>query len=201
MKTAEFKVNSQGLGMSEALAATEGLGRDSGLEGREILRLRLMGEELFGLMRGITGELEADYAAELDNGVYALRLVGDVPMNQEMRRQLIAVSSSGENAAAKGFTGKLREMIAVALLPRDAGPSMLSMGFMSMGSPGGYRAGAGCDWSMTRYKEKIGGGRGAGEDTDEAWDELEKSIVASLADEVSVSVKGSHVEITVSKSF
>ena len=196
MKTSEFKVTGQGTGIKEALDATEKLGADSGLGEKEILRLRLLGEELFGLVRGITGELEAVYQASREDRCFDLRLWADVKLDQEMRKQLIAVSFSGENAAVKGFMGRIKEMIAVSLLPADAGPSLLSMGFMSMGSPGGYRAEAGCDWTMKRYKEKLGDAP-----EDDAWDELEKSIVANLADDVSVSVQGSHVEITISKLF
>jgi hypothetical protein len=35
----------------------------------------------------------------------------------------------------------------------------------------------------------------------EAWDELEKSIVASIADDVSVYIKDSHVKIEITKKF
>ena len=40
-----------------------------------------------------------------------------------------------------------------------------------------------------------------GGESKEAWDELEKSIVANLADEVSVNTVSSTVEITISKAF
>ena len=202
MKTNEIKLTSQGLGMKEALEATEKLGAEAGLGHKELLRLRLLGEELCGLMRGITGDLEASYFAEQENKTFNLHLTSDVTLNLAMRRQLIDVSSTGENAAAKGFTGKLREMIAVALLPRGTGPSLLSMGFMSMGSPGGFRASTGtCDWSLLKYKEEVGNNRAASGEADAAWDELEKSIVAQLADEITVSVVGSRVEITIRKAF
>ena len=35
----------------------------------------------------------------------------------------------------------------------------------------------------------------------EEWDELEKSIVANIADEVSIAIRGSEVEMTVYKNF
>ena len=35
----------------------------------------------------------------------------------------------------------------------------------------------------------------------EAWDELEKSIVANLADEVEIYIQGSHVELVIYKKF
>ncbi len=196
MKTTVITVTSRGTGMREAMEATEKLGVESGLERKEQLHLRLLSEELIGLLRGIAGETEASYWVEQEEKAFALHLASDVTLNQEMRRELLAVSTSGENLAAQGFMGKLREMIAVALLPKNAGPSVLSslsLGFMSAGSPTGSQAGLDSYlWSLNHYKE-------ASERED--VDELEKSIVASIADEVSVSVVGSHVEITISKAF
>ncbi len=60
MKTPEILVSSFGAGMAEALEATEKLGADSGLGRKEILRLRLLAEELIGMMRGIAGNIEAN---------------------------------------------------------------------------------------------------------------------------------------------
>ena len=39
------------------------------------------------------------------------------------------------------------------------------------------------------------------ETMEEAFDELEKSIVASIADDVKVSVKSNHAEIVIEKQF
>ena len=57
MKTKDFLIKSAGIGAQDALAATEQLGRDSGLTQKENLRLRLLAEELLGMMRSITREV------------------------------------------------------------------------------------------------------------------------------------------------
>ena len=49
-------------------------------------------------------------------------------------------------------------------------------------------------WSLNRYKN-------AAEENGEEWDELEASIIANLADDVIVGIKGSKVDITVKKKF
>ncbi len=153
-----------------------------------------------GLVRGIAGEVEAHYWVEWEEKTFQLHLLADISMNQDMRRKFIGVSTTGTNAAVKGFTGKLREMIANLLLPKDDNPSYLSLGFMSMGSPGGFRAGeASYEWLMTQYKAGVKR-NGSGEDL-EAWDELEKSVIAKLADEVRIGITGSRVEIAVDKRF
>ena len=100
MKTARIKVTTRGEGMEEALAATEKLGTDSGLAHKEQLRLRLLAEELIGLMRGIAGSVEACYQAEQEERRFRLCLSADVTLDKEMRKQLLAASSSGKNAAA-----------------------------------------------------------------------------------------------------
>lgn len=88
------------------------------------------------------------------------------------------------------------------MLPKEDGASMLSMGLMSMGSPTGMRV-ENMDymWSMNQYRTAVDQNRFADSKAEEAWDELEKSIVASIADEVKVHIVGSSVEITIIETF
>ena len=205
MTTAEIKVTANGEGMEEALSATEKLGLDSGLSHKENLRLRLLAEELIGLMRGITGSVEAVYLARLEGRKSELSLSADVSLNQEMRKQLLAASSSGKNAAAKGFMGRIRDMVATILLPENGESgevSGLSLGLMSLGGPARYTAGVNAyAWSMSKYMSEVRSSCEQDEDAAKAWDELEKSIVANLADEVTVKIVGSLVEINITKAF
>lgn len=207
MEHKEFIVTSRGEGIREALAATEKLGVDSGLSIKENLRLRLLAEELFGMVRSIVGDIHARYWIENEGKSFVLHLGSEVELTQETRKQLIAVSTQGENAAAKGFMGKLRDMIAAALLPRESRPllSGLSMGLMSMASssgPSAQQATANAfRWSMKQYKDTVSTKLSESEEARDAWDELEKSIVASIADDVGVRVVGQTVEVTISKAF
>ena len=50
------------------------------------------------------------------------------------------------------------------------------------------------EWTLNRYKD-------AERNNAEPWDELEKSIIANLADDVIVAVKGNNVEISIIKNF
>ncbi|MBQ1850804.1 MAG: hypothetical protein II477_12625 [Lachnospiraceae bacterium] len=197
-----MNVSSNGLGISEALQATEQIALEAGLEKKETLHLRLLAEELFGMLRSVVGDLEAQYTCDAQGKSFALHMKGTVSMTVETKENLIALSASGQNAAAKGFMGKIRDMIATALLPTNEGPSLLAMGLMSMGSPTGYRVGSGgYEWSMLQYKTGVEGKAAEDDGAQIACDELEKSIVANIADDVKVSVKGSDVEIIVYKAF
>lgn len=205
MTISGIKVTTRGEGMEEALAATEKLGLDSGLSHKENLRLRLLAEELIGLLRGISGDVEADYQARQEGKKFVLSLNADVRMTQDMRKQLLAASSSGKNSAARGFMGRLREMVAAILLHENGDSdevSGLALGLMSLGGPARYTAGVNAyAWSMSKYMSEVRSSREADEDAADAWDELEKSIVANLADEVSVKIVGSAVEISIAKAF
>ena len=198
MKTKEISVSNYGSGMKEALDTTESLGREAGLGKKEELRLRLLAEELFGMVKAITGEAEALYWAEREGKKFSLHLKVDTEMNKAMRRRLLSVSSSGENAAAKGFMGKLLDVISTALSPRDEETAaLLSVGMMNLGVTGSTAA---CVWSMQQYKTQMEAILDLPE-AREAWDELEKSIVAKLADEVSVYIRGGGVELVIDKAF
>ncbi len=205
MNTAEIRITSLGEGMEEALAATEQLGLDSGLGYKENLRLRLLAEELIGLLRGITGKVEACYQGRQEDRKFELSLSADVSMTQELRKQLLAASSSGKNAAAKGFMGRIRDMVAAILLPENEEPaevSGLSLGLMSLGGPARYTAGVNAyAWTMSKYMSEVRSSREEDAEAADAWDELEKSIVANLADDVSVKIEGHSVEIVITKAF
>jgi len=207
MKTETILITSQEAQFREALDVTENLGSQNGLDQKAKLHLRLLAEELIGLMRGVTDQASAAYWIEQDGQQYVLHLATDVKLNRKMREQILAISSTGENAAVKGFMGKLKDMVATAFLPADefrvAPLSGLSLGLMSMAgnaSPQAQQASVNTlNWSMQRYKAAIE--KDGAEDREERKAELEHSIVASIADEVTASVKGSRVEIAIYKAF
>ena len=208
MKTAEITVTSSGKGINEALAQTETLGMECGLKSKEILRLRLLAEELFGMAKNIVGEIEACYYAKADNRRFEINISSDVDMTKEMKKQLISVSSGNGNTASAGFMGKLKDMIGTALLPKDAGANLWSsfslglMGVASNSSPAAQAAAADAYyWSMQNYKKAVDSKRSDDEAAKQAWDELEKSIIANIADEITVCIKGTNVKISVQKQF
>lgn len=198
MKSERVSISSTGEGMKYALLITEGIGTDYGLDKKQVLQIRLLAEELLGMIRNLAGEVEASYWLENAEKRFDLHLKAEVPLTEDMRKQFLSISSKGENAAAKSFMGKIREMIATAIFATQVSDSEifsgLSMGLTSMVSPTAMGASGSYLWSLDKYKEEA-------KKDEEAWDELEKSIVAKLADEVSVKIVGANVEIIVSKEF
>ena len=203
MKTENITISSRGQGIEEALAMTESLGTESGLAEEEKLHLRLLAEELLGMLRSVAGEVSADYWIIQEEKKFELHMQSEVILTDEMREQLISASTSGENAAGKGIMGKIRLMIEDVFLSRSMEAvitSGLAMSLMSSASATGQSSGADAYlWSLNQYKKEVEAKRM--KDEGEAWDELEKSIIAKIADEVTVWIMGSSVEIIVYKAF
>lgn len=200
-KTAVITVTSEGQGIVEALSMTERVGGEAGLDRKSNLHLRLLSEEMFGLLRGIAGEVEASYWLETEGKSFEIKMSADVKMTSEMKEQFLAASKSGKNEAARGFMGRVRVMIAGFLLSaKEALPYAMINSAASM-PMGGYAGESSSVWSMSLYKAEIAKRSGEGGEASEEWDELEKSIVANIADDVKVGVRGNRVELTVVKTF
>ena len=201
MKTELISITPAGAGKDKALELTEKTGAFCGLDHKSALRLRLLSEELIELMRTFTGELKGDFWLEAKDNVVEIHLKTEIPMDRQTRDELLSVSSSGKNAAAKGFMGRIREMIAKATLPEDPETKAMTdqaFGLMSLGCQMGSYAGS-YSWSMSAYTASIEKAEAA--QAEAAKDELEKSIVANLADDVTVHIVNSDVEFAIYKSF
>ena len=196
-------VSDHGQNMNDALQMTESWSIQKGIDHKQSLHLRLLAEELFGIQRGIAKDVEASYWLETFDSRYELHLRFRPIMTKEMRKQLLAVSTSGKNEAAKGFIGKLQDMISAKMLPSESSltnlKSDLMEGVWSANSIG--VTDATYEWLMTEYRSEIEGHRKESLEAKAAWDELEKSIVAKVADDVKISIKRYTVEIVIFKTF
>ncbi len=202
MITDIIKLDSSGKGDEEALDITEKAGNYGNLAHQDILRLRLLSEELIGMLRGIAGKVDSEFWLENKGNKYFIHVKSVIELSKELREQLISASTSGKNAASAGFMGKIRDFISVALLPSKEYDSVMNtapFGFMAMGCEEVFEETASYQWTLQTYKESLD--KSEEEDKKEEWDELEKSIVGSIADDVQVSVKGYEVEITIIKKF
>lgn len=207
MKSNICKLNEDLACLGTVLAEVEKVTTYNGLEGKKALRLRLLAEELCGMLPGLIRDFSGEFWAENNGDDYELHveLKAD-DMNLDLRDEIISVSKSGKNAAAKGVMGKIRA-VAETMLLVAFDPSLpavpvgefydyhgFNMGF-------GYMDPAACgdtgyiySWSLCNYKTAV-------EEKEDEYAELERSIVAKLADDIIVGVRGKNVEIIVKKSF
>ena len=171
----------------------------NGLTGKGVLHLRLLGEEMMDLMRSITGETEGKFWIEESDGVYQLHLQIDTLVDSETRKQLLAASRSGKNEASKSLMGKLREFFFRAA---DEDIAAFSNPLLNGGAfTGGSMPVTDWQWSMLRYIEKYNADPNHTEEEKEAWDELEKSVVSHVADDVKVSIAGAKTEMILVKKI
>lgn len=201
METEKIVVTSAGVRFDEALAVTEDLGIKAGLDKKSVLHLRLLAEELFGMLRGIAGEVEANYWIENSGKNFEIHMKSEVRVTEEMRSRFLSAASSGKNAAAVSFMGKIRVMIADTLLSaKEAVPYAMINAAAAYTGGGAYEEAA-YVWTMSSYRDEIRKNIENGNEASKAWDELEKSIVANIADDIKVSIVGKKVDITVYKAF
>ncbi len=195
MRTDIIHVTSTGTGMEEALAQAELVAAYRHYSAKSALQLRLLSEEMLGLMQAMTGSRDADYWIDAEKDACKLHLSMPVIMNADMRQRLLSLSSRGKNAAARGVMGKIR-----SLLERMTEPvsSDFAVDYAAgLNIPGGVSANQmGPLWSFNRYKASLGEKKPT-----EEWDELEKSVVGKLADEAEIAIADNTVELIISKSF
>ena len=209
MKSNICKLNEDLTCLANVLDEVEKVTKYNELDKKKALKIRLLAEELCGMLPGLVENFSGEFWAESDGDNYELHveLKAD-DMSIEMRDELISVSKSGKNAAAKGIMGKIRAVAETMLLTAsdatDSAPLPIgdyydyhgfNMGFGYIDPKISCQTGYMYSWSLYSYMTAVE------ENKDEAYDELERSIVAKLADDVIVGVRGKNVEIVVKKSF
>lgn len=201
MKSDMIHVTSSGEGMATALKQAEAVAAFKSLPRKDGLHLRLLAEEMMGMMRALAGKQEADFWIEDEENVFRLHLKAQIQMNTDLRERLLSASTSGKNAAAKGVTGKLRDLFSRVMEGNgDVGAYLAGFTPMEVETASVFAAtimtrNAYLTWSFNRYKSD------ASAASAEEWDELEKSVLAKLADEIEIAISGGFVEMIVYKRF
>ena len=199
MKTDIIRVSSRGSRIETALQQADFVAGYKHLSPKSALHLRLLTEEMMGMIRSITGETEGEFWIEDQDDEFQLHFRVNTIMDSEKRERLLSTSTSGKNESARGFMGRLRNFFDVeadADVAASAGPLFSAMySDSSTGSALDY------EWSLLRYQEQLNS-RGENDPiAREAWDELEKSVVAHVADDVKISIRGRTVEMTIVKKM
>lgn len=184
------------------------------LDKKARLQLRLLTEELTGLLHEIVGKYRGEFWIEAEPVEYAvqywekvhtvdfqLHLRLEAQLNEQERRQLLSVATTGKNEPPRGIMGKIqafleqcaREQEDLALYCSQQGRFMPYMGDMydSCSIQGDEVV-----WTLNDYVKKVSSNK-----ENEEWDELEKSILANIADDVVVRIHGRRVEVIVSRAF
>ena len=194
MKTDVIVVSSTGGQMEKALEQVDKVASYKELSPKNTIHLRLLAEEMMGMMRSITGEQEGRFWIEDDDGVYQLHLVVNTRMDMDKREKLLSASSSGKNEAARGLMGRLRDFF-------DQGADGPSLPLYSEMQGDFTSSTLSWEWSMTVYQDTLRQWTDKDEQAREIWDELEKSVVTHVADDVKVAIRGQKAELVIIKKM
>ena len=204
MKTEWVEISNDGTGMKAALNVADNFALSLDLKGKKNLHLRLLAEEMFNMVRAITGGFNAYFWLEEENRVCRLHLKAPkIELDYGKRQELLSVSTEGGNAASRGIMEKIRDIVEAGLYNISEGyniQAQYGLGMFSYGAVGindTAMSDAVFAWSMQKYKDEI---ESHTEET-EAQDELEKSIIANIADDVRVGVRKDSLEIVIEKKF
>lgn len=177
MRTDIIRINRNGNGFKAALEETRKAAEVwSGLGPAEALRLQLITEEMLSLVRSIAGEIEASFWIEVEDRKYTMHLLAKTSMDKEKRFKLISSSTLRRNEAARGFLGKLRDIIEQALAAEVA-HDHTEVPYELVHDVSDFRHNS------------------------EEWDGYERSILRRIADDIKISIRGGEVEMIVLKSF
>ena len=115
----------------------------------------------------------------------------DEPNNTSLsakQEKLLAASSSGKNEAARGFMGRIRAFFD----PLDWADAPMNVNPEAMNQM--------TSWSMNAYRQMVKEELEQDQEgAAQAWDELEKSVVSKIADDVKVRIQGRRVEMIILK--
>lgn len=204
MKTNICKLNGEKKGFSKVLEEVDKCAAYNGLAEKQKLHLTLLAEEMIGMLPELLKKYEGEFWIENDGEEYELHaVVISAGYDREERENVLALSKSGKNVATVGFMGKIRAIADAMMLSLteesgNTANSLMNSYMMELGMGYNMNLTYSSNWTLNHYKNTL---KQKSEETKEQWDELEKSIVAKLADDVIVGVDGRKVDIVVKKTF
>jgi hypothetical protein len=178
----------------EIFRESEKVARYNELNHKQALQLRLLCEELVNMLPSIISRFSGEFCIETQGNDYTLCVNVLVDnMDIETRDRLIKVSKNNRNASAVGITGKIRAVFDYMALGGED-PMMPSASRYGFSSDVDFSS----VWSLRQYQDGV---RADNEQASAEWDELERSIIVHVADDVLVGVKGNNVKMIIKKKF
>ncbi|WP_029319133.1 hypothetical protein [Butyrivibrio sp. AE3004] len=192
MKTDIILVSNKGYGIEDALEQIDKIAEQLEVSEREALHLHLLGEEMMNMVHSIIGGLEGKFWAEVSGKECIFHLKTITLLDREQQKQLISAATNGKNEAHRGIMGKMHAFFEP--MPIDDTPEYL-LDTIVADSNGDLT------WSLEAYKERLRKNKDIAEGAKVEWDELEKSLVTHLADNIKVSIKGHDLDLVINKKI
>ena len=182
----------------DATEMAEEFAAKAGVSGAAFLRMRLLVEETMGMVQALLPHFEGEIWLEGDDRGYRIILEADVREEEEY--------ASLPAQAPVGFMAKIAGMLNCSYVFEDASevpdrlysalPEFIRRGMGEGSSP--VWAGK---WSLSAYRQSLEARRKEAAGASVELDELEKSIVAQIADDVTVGISGGKVRMAIIRNL
>lgn len=164
---------------------------------RDTLRLRLLAEELTGMTAKIIGRYDASFWVEAKKKNFELHLYLEMKLSSQDRQQILSLVQKTAPAQPSGIMDRIRLFFEHCVSSYEETGAYCASNGVNMGTMGEMYSsstmdGSAITWSLNKYTETL-----QKEENPQATDDLEQSIVASLADDILVKVKEGRTEIIV----
>lgn len=177
-------------GIEDVLDEVEKTAKYNGFNGKQQLQLRLLAEELIGMIKVITGEYEAQFWIETGLSSCEIHMTLELLLEDDISEELSAITEA--NRQAQSLVGEIYEFLIKNMAAKESygfkqGDSMSKASFKGLGT---------LNWSLNSYERVLS----ANQETDKL-DLLSKSIIAKLSDDILVSARDNQAEIIIKKDF
>lgn len=198
MKSNVCKIEKGTRDLDAILRESERVAQYNGLSHKQSMHLRLLCEEIDGMLPYVIDDFDGELWIDFEDGVCKVNVSIQIPeLNTAKKEELLDIAKNKKNAAAAGLVGKIRNAIENFFLDE---PVMGSFALSSVpfGAGAGYYDSMDYAylWRLEEYKSLVSKQAQA-----QDWDELEKSVIASVADDVIVGIKGKLAHIIIVKRF
>ena len=193
MKTDKLWINGNIRRNSEVNDILADFAGKAGIAGKDFVHMNLLAEETLGMANQLLKDFDGEIWLETTAEGYEIILEADVRENREG-----TVPAQDEPA---GFMAKIAELLNCSFMFENAAempenlagmlPDYMSYGLRDFAESPAWAG----TWSLSAYRSRLQHQPGSGI----SLDELEKSIVGSLADEVTVGIRGRRIRMVISK--
>lgn len=195
MKSNICKIENGNLDLDAILKESEKVAVYNELNDKQTLQLRLLCEEIDGMLPNIVNGFCGDFWIDFEDGECKINVsivFEEYSINK--KKELIKIAKNKKNASAKGLLGKIRSVLEDVFFTGAESRNYDIAGLFNYANE--YCAGIDYSyvWSYGKYKQGV-------KKEEKEWDELEKSIITSIADDVIVGVKGRLANIIIVKKF
>jgi hypothetical protein len=204
MKSNVCKIENGTKDLSAILRESEKVAAYNELTHKQTLQLRLICEEIDGMLPNLIDDFNGEFWIDFDDGVCRVNIsLRFEEFTAKKKEELVAIAKNKKNASASGIVGMIRSALENVFLEGDSfgggNMSLESRCFVTEyynGMDHFYAADYSSLWSLEHYRSTV-----KKEEKTEKWDELEKSVIASVADDIVVGVKGKRADIIIVKNF